>query len=282
LAEKSRGRTRLVIMAWPTIFWLASAWDYLTNNEIVGENWKTFRIGCYSYIVQRRKNSFGNFLELSKYGGKGRRSYMIILDGYEGKGWEEGRLQLQRLKLEGKKGGGQTSGVTKETKQVEVQVQRSYAETVVGVQGMGGALDSQAAGKVAAENLALQDMECLENQESIKETLLSLQKQISSYLRKLELCWGKKEKETEGDQVVEGDGLKTRAPSGEEAGLGFVQPIQIVDLVDKPTRQYIISRYHKIYVCRNPPRRQVRWRPIGVGRKDQPETEELLEECQSG
>jgi hypothetical protein len=198
--------------------------------------------------------------------------------------------------LEGKKGGGQTSGVTKETKQVEVQVQRSYAETVVGVQGMGGALDSQAAGKVApklskeraqykeiaAENLALQDMECLENQESIKETLLSLQKQISSYLRKLELCWGKKEKETEGDQVVEGDGLKTRAPSGEEAGLGFVQPRQIVDLVDKPTRQYIISRYHKIYVCRNPPRRQVRWRPIGVGQKDQPETEEPLEECRSG
>jgi hypothetical protein len=78
LAEKSRGRTRLVIMAWPTIFWLASAWDYLTNNEIVGENWRTFRFGCYSYIVQRRKNSFGNFLELSEYGDKGRRSYMII------------------------------------------------------------------------------------------------------------------------------------------------------------------------------------------------------------
>jgi hypothetical protein len=38
LAEKSRGRIRSVIMAWPTIFWLASAWDYLTNNEIVCEN----------------------------------------------------------------------------------------------------------------------------------------------------------------------------------------------------------------------------------------------------
>jgi hypothetical protein len=34
LEEKSRGRTRAVIMAWPTIFWLVSAWDYLTNNEI--------------------------------------------------------------------------------------------------------------------------------------------------------------------------------------------------------------------------------------------------------
>ena len=51
MAEKSREKTRLVIMAWPTIFWLVSAWDYLTNDEIVGENWRTFRFGCYSYIL---------------------------------------------------------------------------------------------------------------------------------------------------------------------------------------------------------------------------------------
>jgi hypothetical protein len=247
LAEKSRGKTRSVIMAWPTIFWLASAWDYLTNNEIVSENWRTFRFGCCSYIVQRRKNSFGNFLELSEYGGKGWRSYVIIAEGYERKGWEEGRLQLQRLKLhhekqkrevslvgklEGKKVGGQTSGVNKETKRMEVQVRRSYAETVVGDQGQGGALDSQVVGEVApkleraqdkeivAENHALQDMERLENQESIKETLLSLQKQISSYLRKLERGWGKKEKETKVDQVVEGDGLKTGAKWGDGGWAG--------------------------------------------------------------
>jgi hypothetical protein len=158
-------------------------------------------------------------------------------------------LQLQRLKLhhekqkqevsqfgtmEGKKGG-QISGVTKETKQVEVQVQRSYAEMVIGDQGMGIALDTQATGEVApklskeraqfkeiaAKNLAQQDMDFLEDQERIMETLISLQKQISSYLRKLEMGWGKKEKETKRDPVVEGDGLKTEAPSGEkEAGLG--------------------------------------------------------------
>jgi hypothetical protein len=86
--------TSSVIMAWPTIFWLVSAWDYLTNSELVRENWRTFRFGCFSYVVQRRKNSFGNFLELSEYGGKGRRSYVIIPEGYEGKGWVEGRLQF--------------------------------------------------------------------------------------------------------------------------------------------------------------------------------------------
>ena len=178
---------------------------------------------------------------------------MTIPEGYERKGWEEGCLQLQRLKLhhekqkrevslvgklEGKKVGGQTSGVNKETKRMEVQVQRSYAEMVVGDQGQGGDLDSQVAGEVApnleraqdkeitAVNHALQDMERLENLESIKETLLSLQKQISSYLRQLERGWGKKEKVTNLDQVVVGDGLKTGAPRGEmEAGLGLTQPI---------------------------------------------------------
>jgi hypothetical protein len=129
-------------------------------------------------------------LELSEYEGKGRRSYVIILEGYERKGWEEGQLQLQRLKLhhekqkrevslvgklEGKKVGGKTSGVNKETKRMEVQVQQSYVETVVGDQGQGSALDSQVTGEVApklekvqdkeiaAVNHALQDMERLEN-----------------------------------------------------------------------------------------------------------------------
>jgi hypothetical protein len=187
LAEKSRGKTRSVIMA--IIFWLVSAWDYLTNNEIESENWMTFRFGCYSYIVQRRKNSYGKYLELSEYGGKGQRSYVIIPEGYDGKGWEDGRQQLQKLKVhhekqkevaslgeasEGKKGGGETSGATKETKPVEIQAQRLYAETVISVQV------SKAAGEVApklikegaqsrttemvivAENLARQDVERLE------------------------------------------------------------------------------------------------------------------------
>ena len=49
--------------------------------------------------MQRKNNSYGNYLELSEYGGKGRRSYVIISEGYEGKGWEECWMQLQRLKV---------------------------------------------------------------------------------------------------------------------------------------------------------------------------------------
>jgi hypothetical protein len=146
LAEKSRGKTREVIMAWPAIFWLVSAWDYLSNSETVRENWRTFRFGWLSYVMQRRKNSNGNFLELSEYGGKGRRSFVIIPEGHEGKGWNDCRSQLQRLKMhyekkregvsteedsEERKQKKQPCGETKETQLVGPSERRSYAAAVV-------------------------------------------------------------------------------------------------------------------------------------------------------
>jgi 2-C-methyl-D-erythritol 4-phosphate cytidylyltransferase len=70
--------------------------------------------------------------------------------------------------------------------------------------------------EIAAKNLALHKLEFLEHQESIKEILLSLQKQITSYLNKLDLGWGNKEKETQLDRVIEGNGLKTGALRGEK------------------------------------------------------------------
>jgi hypothetical protein len=153
LVEKSRGKTREVIMAWPTIFWLVSAWDYLSNSETVRENWRTFRFGWLSYVMQRKKNSHGNFLELSEYGGKGRRSFVIIPEGHEGKGWKDCRAQLQRLKmhyekdregvstgvvLEGMKQKQQSCGETKESQPVGTLARRSYAAAVVGEKVMAG------------------------------------------------------------------------------------------------------------------------------------------------
>ncbi|KAE8038637.1 hypothetical protein FH972_011125 [Carpinus fangiana] len=54
---------------------------------MVHENWRTFRFGSFAYVMQRRNNSYGNFLELSKYGGRGQRSFVIIPEGNDGKGW---------------------------------------------------------------------------------------------------------------------------------------------------------------------------------------------------
>ena len=88
--------------------------------------------------------------------------------------------------LERKKGGGKTNGVTKETKPVEIQAQRSFAETVIGVQVSKAAnevalklIKERAQSRatetvIAAKNLVRQDVEPVENQKNIKELLLFL------------------------------------------------------------------------------------------------------------
>ena len=84
LEERSKGLSRSVIMAWPTILWLLAAWDSLTPVEKAREKWRSFRFGSKVYVLLRRINRFGNFLELSEYGEKGRRSFTIIPEGEDG------------------------------------------------------------------------------------------------------------------------------------------------------------------------------------------------------
>jgi hypothetical protein len=98
LEERSRGLSRSVIMAWPSIFWLLAAWDSLIPLEKTREKWRSFRFGSIVYVLVRRTNKFGNFLELSEYGENGRRSFVIIPEGEEGKGWIDCREQLSKLK----------------------------------------------------------------------------------------------------------------------------------------------------------------------------------------
>ncbi|KAE8124878.1 hypothetical protein FH972_019723 [Carpinus fangiana] len=62
------------------------------------EKWRSFRFGSKAYVLLRRKNNFGNFLELSEYGEKGRRCFVIIPEGEDGIGWSDCREQLSKLK----------------------------------------------------------------------------------------------------------------------------------------------------------------------------------------
>jgi hypothetical protein len=85
-------------MAWSIVFWFLMSWDNLSQNDKTQENWRTFRFGNIVYVIQRRSNNCGNFMEFSEYGEDGRRSFIIIPEGDEGKGWKECRMQILRLK----------------------------------------------------------------------------------------------------------------------------------------------------------------------------------------
>jgi hypothetical protein len=317
MAEKSRGKCRTVIMAWPTIFWLVSAWDYLINIETSRENWRTFRFGCLAYVMQRRTNSHGNFLELSEYGGKGRRSFVIIPEGIEGKGWEDCRVQLQRLKIHheknrqkigadrelvGKKE--QSSGV----QQTKPPVKITYAAAVVGEKAMAGetktagdgvqkaktslgimhaeamvggkemAGKTQVAGegpsKLVSEGAKISAIcsgdhaqaDCAilrpqnqgEDIQGMKEILISLQREVTSCLYKLEMGWGNKGK---------GENGLTFGPH-KEVGSGCIRSSP----GDKP-----IFRYFRKTYARRQPRRLLRWRPKRMGRLEDQATGESSE-----
>jgi hypothetical protein len=302
LAEKSRGNCRSVIMAWPTIFWLVSAWDYLTNTETVRENWRTFRFGCLAYVMQRRNNSHGNFLELSEYGGKGRRSFVIIPEGIEGKGWEDCRVQLQRLKMHhekqrkmilpagalvGKKE--QSNGVPKAKTQVGI----TYAAAVVGEKVMAG--ETQVAGDgiskldleganykaISPGDHVQQRPEILTTQfqggdtQVLKEILLSLQKEVASCLYKMEMGWGNK---GNGFQL-EKDNLENELKIGlhKEDGPGCIRSGPAQHTRTQPIFRY----YRKTYARRRLPRRQLRWRPKPIGRMEGQATGEPSENSRS-
>jgi hypothetical protein len=119
--------------------------------------------------------------------------------------------------------------------------------------------------KIMLGNHAMQQMKILEPHSKedftrgLKEILISLQKEIASCLYKLEMGCESEERpgHSQPNQVKGG-------PSN-QVDPGSAQPSNVLESVDKPTRQQLINRYHRIYVCRHSPRRQILWRSKLVG-----------------
>jgi hypothetical protein len=97
LAERSRHLFQAVILGWSSLVWLMQAVEQLSKGEEDNDKWRTFQMGSTVYVVLRRKNKYGQFIELSEYGGGGRRSYVVIPEGSDGKGWLDVWVQLQKL-----------------------------------------------------------------------------------------------------------------------------------------------------------------------------------------
>jgi len=66
LAERSRGVFRAVVPGWPSMFCLLKSLEVLIKGDDLRENWRTFRLGNIAYVLQRRGNKCGRFIELSE------------------------------------------------------------------------------------------------------------------------------------------------------------------------------------------------------------------------
>jgi hypothetical protein len=84
LAKKSRCIFWAVILGWPSLFWLMQAMEGFIKGDDSSENWRTYRQGSTMYVVQRRGNKHGRFLELLEEGGGGRQSFVVIPEGSDG------------------------------------------------------------------------------------------------------------------------------------------------------------------------------------------------------
>jgi hypothetical protein len=110
-AKRSRSIFRAVNLGWPSIVWLMKAMEGFTKGDESSENWRTFCQGSTAYVVLRRKNKHGRYIELLEYGGGGRRSFVACycrrqqcegLDGLLGSVVEAESLRRGRLvKLSG-------------------------------------------------------------------------------------------------------------------------------------------------------------------------------------
>jgi hypothetical protein len=86
-----------------------------------------FDLGIW-LVLQQHRNQYGRFMELLKYGGGGRSSFVIITDGGDGKGWKECYAQLQGLRLHHEKQ--HAAGTPVMAGKQVVQTKGSYVEVV--------------------------------------------------------------------------------------------------------------------------------------------------------
>jgi hypothetical protein len=70
--------------------------DFIRGTELK-EFYRSFSSGSAVYVAQRRVNGNGRFLELGEYGIGGRRSFIVILEGREGRGWAGCAVQLRKV-----------------------------------------------------------------------------------------------------------------------------------------------------------------------------------------
>ena len=102
--------------------WLRSTVEDFIRGTELKEFYRSFSYGSAVYVAQRHANGSGRFLELGEYGIGGWRSFIVILEGREGRGWA-GNVGSKNEKING--------GVPPMTQLVE-EGRRLYAEALVG------------------------------------------------------------------------------------------------------------------------------------------------------
>jgi hypothetical protein len=96
--ERRRNFSGLVLLGALSIGWLVSTMESLLWFSGDKDFVRSFREGFKVLIVRRGGNVAGRFLEVAVYAVGGRRGFICIPEGYEGRGWSKFVLELGKVK----------------------------------------------------------------------------------------------------------------------------------------------------------------------------------------
>jgi hypothetical protein len=97
LTEWGRMNLSTVFMGEVRLVWLLKMMNELVLETTGIGACRDHRMGGSVMFLQKRKNKYGKFMELTEYGRGGRRSFVVIPEGREGQGWKHCIVQLVRL-----------------------------------------------------------------------------------------------------------------------------------------------------------------------------------------
>jgi len=175
LAEWNKGLFRVVFLNKLSVGWFRRSMEELKQGGEIRDFCRTFRVGSTVFILQRRGNVHGKFLELSEYGYGGRRTSVILPKGREGSGWANCLAQLRRLeksfekKATGGKIGGNLPSASMKVMKPAILDGRTFAAALI---GHGSELEKGESSKGTLGNSGEQPVSILERSEkqaTIKE-----------------------------------------------------------------------------------------------------------------
>lgn len=89
MTEWGRGQIGYVEMGFIRLKWLYKSMEELVSRSAEMGACHNHRVRGSVMFLQKRKNGFGNFMEIVEFDCGGRRSHVVTLKGREGCGWKQ-------------------------------------------------------------------------------------------------------------------------------------------------------------------------------------------------
>jgi hypothetical protein len=97
LTEWGRGKLKSLELGSSRLMWLLKSLEEVVPDSVEMGSCRNHRLEGSVMFIQKRKNGNGRFMEISEYGRGGKRSQVVIPEGWDSSGWNKCIHQLRLL-----------------------------------------------------------------------------------------------------------------------------------------------------------------------------------------